>query len=226
MVTPPTTRVIEIPQRTRVVKRTVITPETTRVVEIPEVTKVIKKRVMVTPPTTRLVKTDPIYSTIKKIVLVKDTWKEDVTIPAKYKTITKEVLISKGGLTTWKTVDCSLVSYNPLPINWNLGSATLTRAAKRLIDQRLLPVLKDGVTVEIASHTDSRGTKSSNQDLSERRAQAVTRYLISKKINASQLVAKGYGENKLVNRCADGVTCTEREHAANRRTEFRIINQK
>ncbi len=226
MVTPPSTRVIEIPQRTKVVKRTIITPQTTRVVDIPEVTKVIKKRVMVTPPTTKLIKTDPVYSTIKKTVLVKDAWKEDFNVDAKYKTITKEVLISKGGLTTWKPVDCELVTYSPLPINWNLGSATLTPAAKRLINERLLPVLKDGVAVEIASHTDSRGSKANNQNLSERRAQAVTRYLISKGVNASQLVAKGYGENKLVNRCADGVTCTEREHAANRRTEFRVIDQK
>ena len=84
---------------------------------------------------------------------------------------------------------------------------------------------KDGVTVELASHTDSRGTKESNVDLSERRAQAVVNYLMTKGVHASQLVAKGYGETRLTNRCSDGVTCTEREHLANRRTEFRIINQ-
>ena len=33
---------------------------------------------------------------------------------------------------------------------------------------------------------------------------------------------KGYGESKLINRCAEGVSCTEEEHAANRRTEIRI----
>lgn len=77
--------------------------------------------------------------------------------------------------------------------------------------------------VEIASHTDSRGTASSNKDLSERRAQAVTNYLISKGINASRIVSNGYGESQLLNRCADGVSCSEREHRANRRTQFRII---
>jgi len=207
-------------------KKTIVAKEpTTRKIEIPEVTKIVKKTVMVKPPTTKINVIPAEYSTIKKVVLVKDAWEEEVTVPAEYKTITKEVLVTKGGLTTWKEVECELIEYNPLPINWNLASATLTSAAKKIIDLRLLPILKDGVKVEIASHTDSRGTKASNQDLSDRRAKAVVDYLMSKGINPSQLVAKGYGENNLTNRCSDGVTCTEREHLANRRTEFRVINQ-
>ncbi len=157
--------------------------------------------------------------------MVKDAWTEVVKVPAQYKTLTREVLAKKGGLTKWKEVDCKLVNYNPLPIRWNLGSATLTAQAKKIIDTRLLPVLKEGVTVELASHTDSRGTKESNRELSERRAQAVVNYLIAKGVNASQLVAKGYGESRLTNRCSDNVTCTEREHLQNRRTEFRVINR-
>lgn len=165
------------------------------------------------------------YGSIKKTVLVKDAYTTEETIPAVYKTITREVLVQKGGLTSWKEVECSLVEYQALPINWNVGSATLTSQAKKLIDTRLMPVLKanPGVKLEVASHTDSRGSKDSNQDLSERRAQAVVNYLKLKGINESLLIANGYGENKLKNRCSDGVSCTEREHAANRRTEFRLI---
>jgi len=89
-----------------------------------------------------------------------------------------------------------------------------------------MPVLAQnpGVKVELASHTDSQGGAVSNQDLSERRAKAVADYLISKGVNSSLLVANGYGETKLLNRCKDGVSCTAREHAANRRTQFRLIN--
>jgi len=54
----------------------------------------------------------------------------------------------------------------------------------------------------------------------------VVNYLVTKGVNPSQLTANGLGENKLTNRCADGVSCTEREHAANRRTTFRVVNQK
>ncbi len=166
------------------------------------------------------------YSTITKTVLDKDAYTVEETVPAITKTVTREVLKTKGGLTTWKEVECSLVEYQALPINWNTGSATLTSQAKSIIDSRLLPVLQQnaGSKLEIASHTDSRGGSSSNQSLSERRAKAVADYLISKGINSSLLVANGYGERKLKNRCADGVSCTEREHASNRRTEFRLIN--
>jgi hypothetical protein len=43
-------------------------------------------------------------------------------------------------------------------------------------------------------------------------------------IDPSRIIAKGYGENRLVNGCSDGVSCTEEEHQANRRTEFKILS--
>jgi outer membrane protein OmpA-like peptidoglycan-associated protein len=49
-------------------------------------------------------------------------------------------------------------------------------------------------------------------------------YLISKGIDASQLTSKGYGESQLVNRCSDGVSCSDAEHQLNRRSEFVIIS--
>lgn len=166
------------------------------------------------------------YKEITKTVLDKDAFTSEETVPAQTKTVTREVLKEKGGLTSWKEVECSLVEYQALPISWNTNSATLTSAAKNIIDTRLMPVLQQnpGVKVELASHTDVRGSAPSNQDLSERRAKAVADYLISKGVNSSLLVANGYGETKTKNRCREGVSCTEREHAVNRRTEFRLIN--
>ena len=166
------------------------------------------------------------FSNITKTVLVKDATTTEDVVPATTTTVSKEVLKQKGGLTTWREVECALVEYQALPINWNTNSATLTPAAKSIIDSRLMPLLAQnpGVKLEIASHTDSRGGSTPNQDLSERRATSVANYLISKGVNSSLLVANGFGERKLKNRCADGVSCTERQHAANRRTEFRLIN--
>lgn len=80
------------------------------------------------------------------------------------------------------------------------------------------------LTIEIGSHTDSRGSDSYNLDLSQRRAQSVVDYLISKGIPKEQLQAKGYGETKLINRCANNVACSEDEHQQNRRTTFRVIS--
>lgn len=76
--------------------------------------------------------------------------------------------------------------------------------------------------VEISAHTDSRGTAKYNDDLSEKRAQAALNYLSSKGITMDRMHAKGFGFNRLLNKCEKGVKCTEEEHQANRRVEFWI----
>ena len=80
------------------------------------------------------------------------------------------------------------------------------------------------VVVEIGSHTDSRASYKYNRSLSQRRAISTMRYIRMKGISNLRISAKGYGETQLLNRCSDGVKCTEEEHQKNRRTEFRITN--
>ncbi len=194
-------------------------------ITIPGIRKTYKRKVMVKKPETTIVQTEPEYKTIEKTVLLKDAYTEEINVPAVYRSVTKQILVKKGGLTSWKPVDCKLVSNTPLPINWDFSSATLNEGAKKIIDARLLPILNDGVAVFIESHTDMRGTKRDNQNLSDRRAKAVTDYIISKGINHSQIYAKGFGESRLLNKCSDGIVCSEAEHSVNRRTTFRVVNQ-
>jgi outer membrane protein OmpA-like peptidoglycan-associated protein len=78
------------------------------------------------------------------------------------------------------------------------------------------------VTINILSHTDSRGTDEFNLKLSQKRAQAAVDYMISKGIEKKRLIPIGKGETQLVNRCKNDVECSEEEHAQNRRTEFNI----
>jgi outer membrane protein OmpA-like peptidoglycan-associated protein len=80
--------------------------------------------------------------------------------------------------------------------------------------------------VEIRSHTDSRADADFNQKVSEGRSKAVLKYLVKRGVSASRLEATGYGESQLLNECADGVECTEEQHAQNRRTEFKVIQLK
>jgi peptidoglycan-associated lipoprotein len=79
------------------------------------------------------------------------------------------------------------------------------------------------MVIELSSHTDSRGVSTYNQKLSQRRADSAKRWLVKEGIEASRIKAVGYGESLLLNRCKDGVRCSEEEHRFNRRTEFKII---
>jgi outer membrane protein OmpA-like peptidoglycan-associated protein len=80
--------------------------------------------------------------------------------------------------------------------------------------------------IEIASHTDARGSDSYNNRLSQRRAEAVVRWLVKQGLERDRLVPRGYGESMTSNKCVNLIPCTEKEHQMNRRTEFRVLGCK
>ncbi|MBU2047319.1 MAG: OmpA family protein, partial [Bacteroidetes bacterium] len=89
---------------------------------------------------------------------------------------------------------------------------------------KLIKFLSDNpdFTIEIASHSDSRGSDASNLVLSQARAQEVVNYMQRNGINKNRLIPKGYGETMLINGCANGVNCKDAQHEQNRRTEFKV----
>lgn len=94
-----------------------------------------------------------------------------------------------------------------------------------IVLDELVRVMRDNpsLKIELSSHTDSRGKASYNLALSQRRAQAATNYIVSRGIARDRIVAKGYGETRLANHCADGVKCTAKQHEGNRRTEIEVL---
>ena len=78
--------------------------------------------------------------------------------------------------------------------------------------------------IDVRSHTDSRQSQVYNKNLSDRRAKSTVKYIVEKGgIDASRLTGEGYGEIELINKCSDGVECSEEEHQLNRRSEFIIV---
>ncbi|MDO7848657.1 OmpA family protein [Hymenobacter sp. M29] len=74
------------------------------------------------------------------------------------------------------------------------------------------------ISIELSSHTDSRGKDAYNMKLSQQRAEAAVAYIVSKGIDKSRITAKGYGETRPVVKNAK----TEAEYQRNRRTEFKV----
>jgi len=108
-------------------------------------------------------------------------------------------------------------------VNFDTGKSTLKPESYRTLDEvgdilGRWPQLR----IEIAGHTDSRGTDARNLVLSEARANAVRDYLLSKfpELRPEQFSAKGYGETQPV---ASNTTVLGR--ARNRRVEFRVLNK-
>ncbi len=110
-------------------------------------------------------------------------------------------------------------------INYAKSSTTLDKDSEGL--KEIIALLKgNNISVEIRSHTDSNGSATHNLEVSQKRAKAVFDYLVKSGIPASRLKYKGYGETMLINKCKDGVKCSDAEHEQNRRTDFKVIGLK
>ncbi len=110
-------------------------------------------------------------------------------------------------------------------IYYDLAKWNIRPDAGKELD-KLVQTLNDNPTVkiELSSHTDCRGKDAYNLSLSEKRAKSAVEYLIKQGIAKERLIAKGYGETKPVEPC-ECAKCTESEHQANRRTEFKVLSK-
>lgn len=132
-------------------------------------------------------------------------------------------------------------------INYAFGSYEITDESKASLDSvTQLLTLNPTITIELMAHTDFVGSNEFNSELSQKRAQSVVDYLISKGINPGRLVAKGYGEtwpkkvtraiakqydflkrnDELTEEFIMKLTPEQQEiaKALNRRTEFRVLS--
>jgi outer membrane protein OmpA-like peptidoglycan-associated protein len=115
---------------------------------------------------------------------------------------------------------CPPINFTPEKITFQIGSAVLTAAGKKELNDNVLPPLQQfgDAVVEIHGHTDNTGNAASNQRLSERRAAAVKAYLVSKGIAAERLITKGFGQTAPV---GDNKTAAGR--SKNRRVDFKLV---
>lgn len=99
-----------------------------------------------------------------------------------------------------------LVDFVLTPINkpvvlenifFDFDKTTLRSDSKSGLDG-LITLLKDNphVTIELSAHTDRQGTDAYNDNLSQRRAEAVVNYLVKGGIEKDRLTAKGYGKTR------------------------------
>ncbi len=141
-------------------------------------------------------------------------------------TIFEKMLSQPGEISLHEVLDLNLDKINLGNIGriyFDLGKADIRPDAAKELD-KIVEVLKDnpGIKIELGSHSDARGSSAANLALSDKRAKAAASYIISQGIDETRITGTGYGETQLINRCKDGIQCTEAEHEQNRRTEFKV----
>jgi len=105
-------------------------------------------------------------------------------------------------------------------INYDYDKSDIRPEAAVEVD-KIVQFLQDNptISIELSSHTDSRGEDTYNLKLSKKRAETAKAYIVSKGIAANRINSAGYGETKpLIPDAA-----TEEDFQKNRRTEFKII---
>lgn len=120
--------------------------------------------------------------------------------------------------------------YLTIPILWGCSEEINPDVAKNL-DEHVITVMKNfpNLIFRLESHSDCRGDSAYNHDFTQRRADKMMNYLISKQVDTSRIKAIGMGEDNLfLKKCNCELSdyerkCTEAEHQLNRRTVLRII---
>jgi outer membrane protein OmpA-like peptidoglycan-associated protein/tetratricopeptide (TPR) repeat protein len=114
------------------------------------------------------------------------------------------------------------------PIYFDVDKSSIRPDAALELD-KIVKIMNENpdIKIELGSHTDCRASKGYNKALSGRRATSSAEYIKSRITNPKRIYGKGYGESKLVNDCGcEGSVvsdCSDEEHQANRRTEFKIV---
>ncbi|CAA9200325.1 OmpA family protein [Flavobacterium collinsii] len=154
------------------------------------------------------------YETIEKSIFIADVLeKEPHTL-----FLEKKIRKIEPGLDLAKVL-------NIANIYFDFGKSSIRKDAEvELAKISELMKLRPDIRIEVRAHSDSRYTKSFNLKLSDLRARATVNWLVNMGgIDPRRVSGKGYGEEKILNKCVDGVLCTEEEHAVNRRSEFIVV---
>ncbi len=142
--------------------------------------------------------------------------KENLEVKLNLELVPEEVVAEVG------TDLAKLLDLNPIYFDFD---KSFIRADARIELEKVIAYMQEypSVKIDVRSHTDSRGRDGYNLSLSKRRNKSTVQYIIDTGIASNRLTGEGYGETRHINKCSNGVKCTEEEHQLNRRSEFIVV---
>ena len=148
-------------------------------------------------------------------------YESEIRIPSTSKEIQKDIYLEWRDNCLPNDLGC-LLDINP--ILFDLDKHYITYRASKELKKILTVMFKHPkINISVESHTDSRGSNSYNEALSDRRAKETKAWLVKRGINADRILIRGFGEYNLENYCKDNIDCVEEEHQINRRSVFKIL---
>ncbi|MBR9846510.1 MAG: OmpA family protein [Algicola sp.] len=152
----------------------------------------------------------------------KEDYKDDIE---KVTTDDKHQKVTEADLYLEPLINNNQIVINPIFFDFDKSNIR-TDAQYEL--ENIVDVMRahPNMVIKIEAHTDSRGRDAYNMKLSDRRAKSTRDYILSRGIAPERIEsAIGYGESQLLNKCSNGVKCTEEEHQLNRRSYFYILKE-
>jgi len=169
-------------------------------------------------------------------------WQEEVILEVskeKYSIFSQSYAASAVESLEQMDANVSLVSYDDiveekegqivLKINkffFAKGSTTINKEIAKELDKVVQAIkLFPKIQLRIETYTDSRGGGATNFTLTQKRSDGIKKYLLKQGVsNSNILFSVGYGEQKILNNCANGVYCLEVLHKRNQRSLFVVLN--
>ena len=195
-------------------------------IEKPVITASVETKKVDTPKVTVVKPTLPIAKVTKPILEKPETIivssKSAPSKPAAIQSKSTSVKEQTEPIAKVSDDELTKIKFEEVPFKFN--DVSIPQSSYMMLDSAIrVSRLSKAVKIEIAAHTDSRGSTEYNKKLSERRAQSAKMYLIKKGVASSRIITHGFGETQLLNQCADGVECTEEQHQQNRRVDIKIV---
>ncbi|MES2836800.1 MAG: OmpA family protein [Bacteroidota bacterium] len=109
-------------------------------------------------------------------------------------------------------------------IYFDSGSIKISKEEeKKIAEVAKIMRSNPGYFVDVLAYTDADGDDNANLELSAKRAKSVADLIATKGVKPTNISSKGLGETKILNRCLNGIDCSDKEKMMNRRTEFKIF---
>ncbi|WP_218616782.1 OmpA family protein [Arenibacter nanhaiticus] len=148
-----------------------------------------------------------------------------ITVSGGYKEVLDSIVVSLQKKTEPFKVGTDLFKVlNLNPIYFDSNSSNIKQLSYADLD-KIVQFLKENpqYKIQVRSHSDSRGSDTYNQWLSEKRAESTVQYFTTRGIEDYRVSGKGFGETQLLNECSNRVKCSTALHEINRRSEFIVV---